>query len=316
MSSTNARQKFKLGKQAEKQHDFEAAKAFYSEGLDLDPDASVADWEMLNKTPRAFPERRAIRAMLRIRLADFTRNAYNESSKFGEDFQNPKVFMYWGQGFDAAPPIVQSALRSTIAHHGRENVVLIDDSNAHEWVNFPDRIWEIGKKYRTAFSDLLRVELLAEHGGIWSDATCFSTESALGKFESMTNESGFFAFGKGSPGVISSWFMASRPHSYIACMMRDAMRLYWSVYDRPITYYYMHQIWLQLYRMDDRFRAYADRIPNLGVDPRAVNRAMLRQRSEVDVSSLLDGSFVHKLTYKNPPELVTKDTVAHYMTTI
>lgn len=316
MSSTKARQKFKLGKQAEKISDFDAAKNLYVAGLDLDPDASTADWEMLNRTPKAFPERRAIRTMLRLKIAHFTRNAYNESNEFGGISVNPRVFMYWGQGFDSAPSVVQSALRSTIAHHGRENVVLIDDSNAHEWVDFSDRIWQIGKKYRTAFSDLLRVELLAEHGGIWADATCFSTESALDKFESMTSASGFFAFGKGNPGVISSWFMASRPHSYIVCMMRDAMRLYWNVYDRPITYYYMHQIWLQLYMMDDRFRAYADRIPDLGVDPRAINRAMLRKHSEVDMSALLEGSFVHKLTYKNPPELVTTDTVAHYMTRI
>lgn len=268
---------------------------------------------MLNKTAKAFPERRAIRIMLRTKIADFTRNAYHESKNHEAKLFEPKIFMYWGQGFNDAPPIVQSALRSSLAQHGHVNLVLLDDSSVRKWVDFPDRIWEIGNRYRTAFSDLLRVELLANHGGIWADATCFSTASALEKFDAMTKESGFFAFGKGNPGVISSWFMASRPHSYIACMMRDAMRLYWSIYDRPITYYYMHQIWLQLYRMDDRFRAYADLVPDLNVDPRAINRAMLHRHSETDISSLLEGSFVHKLTYKNPPELVTPDTVAHYM---
>lgn len=312
LGATQARRLIKEGKRAEWAGNIDQAASLYRRALLLDPDTSHADWSMLESTPRSFPERRMIRGMLRTKLPKFTNSSYLEA-KGAAPLTAPKVFMYWGQGFEAAPPIVRSALRSALRHHEENDIVLLHDGNVRDWVDFPDHIWKIAETHRTAFSDLLRFELLANHGGIWADATCYPTADLTSKFNDMTEGSGFFAFGKGKPGVISSWFLASQPHSYIACMMRDAMRLYWNVFDRPITYFYMHQIWLQLYQLDDRFRAYADSIPDLGINPRAVHRAMLKDVDAVDVDLLLAGSFVHKLTYKNPAEMVTESTVEHHM---
>lgn len=254
--------------------------------------------------------------MLRTRIADFTWSSYQESKAFRDLSFEPKVFMYWGQGFDKAPPIVQASVRAAQRHHEKSQLILLDDSNLHDWATLPDRVWTVGDKYRAAFSDILRIELIANHGGIWADATCYPTSNLIHRFDEMVAPAGFFVFGKNKPGVISNWFLASKPHSYIACMIRDSMRLFWDVFEKPITYYHMHQIWLQLYRMDDRFAAHASRIPDLEVDPRAINRAMLEELANVNVDTLLAGSFVHKLTHKYPPELATPSTVASHMASL
>lgn len=288
------------------------AERYYRLALSVDPDCSLADELMLRRSAKAFPQRRAIRSMLLTRMADFTWSAYQESKSKTFDF-TPRVFMYWGQGFDVAPPIVQTCLAAAKSLHSADELVLLDNESIGDWIELPRQAWKISERYRAAFSDVLRIELLAKYGGIWSDATCLPTENLVSKFDYMTGLSGFFAFKHLDADSLSSWFLASRPNSYVSLMVSQAMRAYWKIFDKPITYYYMHQIWIQLYDLDDRFRAQVDRIPDLHVDPRALNRSLLSDYEQSKFEAMVSDSFVHKLSYKFDRELVTPNTTQSYL---
>lgn len=253
MSATQARAYIKLGRKAERQGDLQGAERYYRLSLQVDPDSSAADEAMLRRNVRSFPQRRAIRAMLLTRMADLTWTSYQKSKEELSDF-TPKVFMYWGQGFEQAPPVVRSCLAATKSLHNDKEVILLDNDNLTDWVTLPDAAWKSAERYRAAFSDMLRIELLSKLGGIWIDATCLPTSNLVDKFDEMVGNSGFFVFKHETADSMSSWFMAARPNSYICSMFSSAMRLYWSVFDRPITYYYMHQIWIQLYSGSSQLR--------------------------------------------------------------
>ncbi len=87
-----------------------------------------------------------------------------------------KVWMCWWQGEDKAPEIVRACIDSVRKNAGGHEVVVITDENVHQYVHIPKWVFDKvsdGVMSRTHLSDLLRLSLLAEHGGLWLDATFF-----------------------------------------------------------------------------------------------------------------------------------------------
>jgi hypothetical protein len=80
---------------------------------------------------------------------------------------------------------------------------------------------------RQALSDVIRINLLAEYGGVWVDATTLC-RAPLDDwlFECVAN--GFFAFqNPGCDRLISSWFLASTTNCRLTRVYRDAVNCYW-----------------------------------------------------------------------------------------
>lgn len=91
-----------------------------------------------------------------------------------------KIWMCWWQGEENAPEIVRACIDSVRRNAGGHEVVVITDENLSEYVDIPEWVLEkvrAGVMSRTNLSDLLRLSLLAEHGGMWLDATFFCSGS-------------------------------------------------------------------------------------------------------------------------------------------
>lgn len=89
-----------------------------------------------------------------------------------------KIWMCWWQGEENAPEIVRACINSVRRNAGSHGVIVVTDENVNEYVDVPDWIFDkvkTGIMSRTHLSDLLRLALLAEHGGMWLDATFFCT---------------------------------------------------------------------------------------------------------------------------------------------
>lgn len=85
-----------------------------------------------------------------------------------------KVWVCWWQGLERAPELVCSCVKSIEAHAGDHEVVVITDDNLADYVEFPGWLMDkhrAGVVTRTNLSDLLRLSLLAEYGGLWLDST-------------------------------------------------------------------------------------------------------------------------------------------------
>lgn len=76
------------------------------------------------------------------------------------------------------PDIVKACYASTKRYANQHPVILITEQNYQEYATMPDYILQKVKKHEislTHFSDMLRINLLKQHGGIWTDSTLLFT---------------------------------------------------------------------------------------------------------------------------------------------
>lgn len=88
------------------------------------------------------------------------------------------IWICWWQGEANMPDIVKVCYASAKHHAGQHPVILITEQNYQEYATMPDYILQKVKNHEislTHFSDMLRINLLKEHGGIWADSTLLFT---------------------------------------------------------------------------------------------------------------------------------------------
>lgn len=80
-----------------------------------------------------------------------------------------------------------------------------------------------------ALSDVLRVKLLRDEGGIWVDAALFPVTPLEAWLSPLMAGTDFFAFARPGPDrPISSWFMAATPGSFVLDKLWAEILRFWS----------------------------------------------------------------------------------------
>lgn len=157
-----------------------------------------------------------------------------------------KVWVFWMQGMDNAPALVQRCYRSLQENLKDREIVLITEKNLNEYVQFPEYISDKlnhGIITYTHLSDLLRVELLIRYGGTWLDSTVFCSGSNIPRY---MLDSDFFVFQNLRPGDngnvlnFSSWFMTSCSNNKILLATRELLYAYWEKNNSMIDYFLIH----------------------------------------------------------------------------
>jgi len=135
----------------------------------------------------------------------------------------PKIIWFlWLQGLPSAPAIVQKCFESWVTNNKNWKIVLLDKNNIVEYISLPN-----AETTPQALSDIIRINLLAEHGGIWVDATCYCT-TPLDNWIYDHIKAGFFAFDRPGPDrMISSWFLAATKNAYIPQYLKNEVNAYW-----------------------------------------------------------------------------------------
>src|SRR5581483_2229233 len=150
------------------------------------------------------------------------------------------IWQYWGQGVDAAPPIVRRCLESVAANAGARKVIVLTDATLSRHVDMPPEFSRTNPGItRTHFSDLLRVELLYRHGGIWIDATVLMT----GPIPDAIEHADFFCYTRpADPYLLSSWFIKAAAADPMLFAWRAMLRHYWRENDRLLNYFLLHYL--------------------------------------------------------------------------
>lgn len=139
-----------------------------------------------------------------------------------------KIFTYWEQGFDQAPPVVAKCLNQMRELHPEWAIHELDKISIRSLVGerpVSDEVWEsLGLAHR---SDLLRTQLLIRHGGVWMDPTVFCTRT-LDNWLPAKMGAGVFFFQKPGPDrLISNWFIAAEAGNLILVRLLDRLRDFW-----------------------------------------------------------------------------------------
>ena len=150
----------------------------------------------------------------------------------GKNLVPKRLWMYWHQGWDHAPPMMQQCRKSWIAHNGTWEIRCLDAHSVRDFIEIPPLYGPGGVELPFAsLSDVIRIHLLAQHGGVWADATTFCTRPLDEWIGQVASPSRFFAYAKPTPDrPIASWFLASEQNGAIACRFRDATNQLWRAF--------------------------------------------------------------------------------------
>lgn len=139
-----------------------------------------------------------------------------------------RLWVLWFQGLDNAPLVVRRCVASWIAANPDWEVVVLDEDNLGDYVtlDLPDRVLaSIAPAHRAA---LVRLYLLSNYGGVWTDATTFCIRP-LSEWIFDCVGSGFFAFFKpGRDRLLSSWFLASVKGCPVTVKLYDRLKRFLS----------------------------------------------------------------------------------------
>lgn len=164
----------------------------------------------------------------------------------------PKVVWFsWLQGMEQAPDIVKVCLRSQRRHLMGYEFRIVDLTNYHNWVQLPQYVEE---KFRKGlippalFSDLLRLALLKQYGGVWMDASVycsgFGNEKLRERWEQIMGSEltlfRYFQRGRKEAVGLSTWFFAAIPQQPVISIVLDMLLAYWKDFDCTVDYYICH----------------------------------------------------------------------------
>src|SRR4051812_33924103 len=105
------------------------------------------------------------------------------------------IWMYWHQGWAEAPPIATQSLASWSRWNPGYDIRALDQRSLPDYTDLPQRI-DLGRRDLTVqkIAALARLALLAEHGGVWTDATVVCARPLDDWLGAYFTDCGFFAF--------------------------------------------------------------------------------------------------------------------------
>lgn len=224
----------------------------------------------------------------------------NESIK-----ENHTIWMYWKQGLENAPGLVQKCYKSVCRNIPRGfNIILLTEKTLGQYVDLPDYIWDKYKKgyiTTTHLSDIIRLELLCMYGGCWIDATVFCSDTI--PLYMLTGDMFMFKL----PSVLSnpvlkmsSWWMFSNQSNRLVHLTKRMLYEYWQQERDIRNYFLLHIIMSKLIDEDWECRDIFNGIPYFNSGNAHVLQGKLgAEYKEEDWQIIKNASCVHKLTYKD-----------------
>lgn len=212
-----------------------------------------------------------------------------------------RVWVCWLQGMDQAPDLVKVCYESLKAHLTDKEIILISEENIHEYVTLPD---VIEKKYRKGvipaahYTDMLRLQLLIEHGGTWVDATVWCSGDDYPREIMDTDLFVFQHLGKGEYVFrgLSNWFITSCTNHQVLMVVRDMLCAYWQENDCVLDYFMFHLFFCMVM---ERHPEVAAKMPRYGnAYPHYLSRRVEDEYDEQWMTELKKRSCFHKLSYR------------------
>lgn len=226
------------------------------------------------------------------------------------------IWCCWLQGIEEAPDIVKLCVKS-LEKLGKE-VRIITEQNMSEYIEMPEYIlekWKVGAMTNTHFSDLLRIELLAERGGLWIDATVFCSDAE--EILDILKGTDLFAYSfpmRIDPTkhiLFDSWFLYAAKKNVIIDETRAMLRAYWMNEEDLKHYYLFHLCFSSCCRrhLDDWIK-----IPVFSMEPcHILQQEMLGEYDEKRWEQLMGMSGIHKLSYKYDQSFDIRGTMLEHL---
>jgi hypothetical protein len=151
------------------------------------------------------------------------------------------IWTCWFQGRSRAPELVRKCLDSWETRNPGWHFRCLDSETIARYVDLSAHI-DLKKQTMTAasLSDIIRLLLLHEFGGVWVDATTYCNVP-LDDWLPLAAYTGFFAFARpGEDREIASWFLAAAPGNTLLANWTAGAVAYWRGRESTEDYFWVH----------------------------------------------------------------------------
>ena len=229
---------------------------------------------------------------------------------------NKIIWTCWLQGRTTAPHVVEQCLASWERHNHGWELRCLDASSIERYVPISQHLDLTRQKVTAAsLSDILRILLLHEYGGLWVDATVFCNRPLDEWLPDVTTH-GFFAFRQTAPErPLSSWFLGSDAGNYLVSAWTRRTLDYWMNRVRSDNYFWFHQLFCEMCESDATAGAAWSQVPRWSADgPHALQAGgrMFRPTSET-LNSVDWTTPVFKLTHRLPEGGVKQGSLLEHL---
>lgn len=189
-----------------------------------------------------------------------------------------KIWIYWDKGETDAPYIVKKCFDSWRTKNTDWEITIIDSDSIANYVDMPDLPSSLPVRYH---ANLLRLNLLKKHGGVWVDATTYC-HRPLTEWLPLLGASGLFMFQNPSPDrLIENWFIASAPQNIIIERWADELKQYYlQLSNTHPSYFLAFYIFQWLIKNDAEMKNEFDKASSLNAVPTFIMKSVIHNRIE------------------------------------
>jgi len=170
------------------------------------------------------------------------------------------IFLLWFQGWENAPWLQKQVAKSWEINNPEWKIHYIDIENLKNYVNDIDYIYDTNNDISyAAKSDIIRLSLLKNHGGIWADSTVLCMQP-LDHWVYEAVEPARLWMYHGCGGGMSkefgpaSWFIVSKKESYMITNWKRECDAYWNQNHSTNNYFWMDSLFKKLFENDEIFK--------------------------------------------------------------
>jgi hypothetical protein len=204
----------------------------------------------------------------------------------------PKIiWVYWHAELEEAPEVVKLGMRSWQTMNSGWSVNFVTESNLSSFIEPPASPLPRKIQWR---ADVIRLALLARHGGVWVDITSFCVKP-LDHWLPPMMESGFFAFPDLYPGrLVNNAFLAAIPGDYLTNKWSRLMYRYFAKPGKLLHYFWCMHLFEFIVLTDRRASDIWRRTPKLRSRGAMLLKRMIGERDlyspipqDIDLTSVL-----------------------------
>lgn len=260
---------------------------------------------------------KAILGYLKTRYAGLIEEYRHRTQPGGRLSCDCPIWICWFQGKSGMPSLVKGCFDSVKRHAAKHPVVLITMENYQKYVSIPTNIirkLHCGEISLTHFSDIIRNNLLADHGGIWLDATILLT----GELKDLNlpfltikldvPENHYFV----SKSRWTGFCMGGVKGNLLNSFVRDMFNIYHQKESYLIDYLLIDYIIATGYNEIPEIKRLIDKVPYSNPGLYYIQQNWTKPVNEHDFADVCKTTSIFKLSYKIPvPE--NKNTLYYYL---
>lgn len=224
-----------------------------------------------------------------------------------ETVRGPTVWVLWLQGWNAAPVLQRLAAASWIHHNDGNDfcVRLIGEADLSRLLPSQDMALINAMTHGAAKSDLARLSLLANYGGVWADATMLCMAPlASWVFDALLPSGLWMYHGHDTGSGPAIWFIVSTRNNYIIQeWYRTSVLRARSAYE---NYFWLDTVFISLTQTDAKFASEWRRVPYIWCESKGQSHALagrcLSQDSDLRRILIEYPAYAYKLSRHDIPD--------------